>query len=225
MAISVTLLGATGLVGGHTLDILLAAPEVDRVVVVGRRSVPDPNTPGASSRRLVQRVLDMHRLADHADAFASDAVICALGTTMKQAGSRDAFRRVDHDIPLEAARIALAQGAGHYLLVSALGANLESRVFYNRVKGEVERGVLSLRFRTTTIVRPSLLLGEREDVRIGEQAAKFVGWLVPGRLRPVLARDVARVLVHRALAAEPGARVVESEEVRALAARIMRGER
>lgn len=217
MELSVTLLGATGLVGSEVLRLLLADRRVARVVTVGRRRLPSPPPADGSRARLHERVVEMDRLGEHADAFASDAVICALGTTMKQAGSRDAFRRVDHDIPLDAARIALARGAAHFLLVSALGADPDSRIFYNRVKGEVERGVLALPFRSITIVRPSLLLGARADVRIGEQVGKAVGWLLPGRYRPVPARDAARLLVQRALAAEPGVRVIESDEIRALA--------
>lgn len=213
MAISVTLLGATGLVGREALRMLLVEPAVDRVVSVGRRPLPAALLGDAPRDRLDGRVVDMDRLSEHPDAFATDAVVCALGTTMKQAGSRDAFRRVDHDIPLEAARIALAQGTAHYLLVSALGANARSRIFYNRVKGEVERDVLALPFRSTTILRPSLLLGAREDVRPAEQLAKALGWLLPGRYRPVRTRDVARVLVERALGAEAGVRIVESGEI------------
>ena len=217
MAISVTLLGGTGLVGSEALRILLAHEAIRRVVTVGRRPLPPAIAAGVSRTRLHERVVDMDRLADHADAFAADAVICALGTTMKQAGSREAFRRVDHDIPLAAASLALAMGTPHYLLVSALGADADSRIFYNRVKGQLEADVAALGFRSTTIVRPSLLLGARADRRAGEELAKAFGWLVPGRYRPVRAREVARVLVQRALAAETGMRVIESDEIRALA--------
>ena len=217
MSLSVTLLGATGLVGREALRLLLGHPGVARVVTVGRRALPAQAVDDASRGRLDERTVDMDRLAAHADAFATDAVICALGTTIRQAGSQQAFRRVDYDMPLEAARIALAQGAPHYLLVSALGANARSRVFYNRVKGEIERDVLALPFRATTILRPSLLLGSRAEVRIGEQVGKALGWLVPGRYRPVRARDVARVLVQRALDPDPGSRIIESAQIRRLA--------
>lgn len=219
MATSVTLLGATGLVGREALRLLLGDPRIGRVVAVGRRALPPELLRDLPRERLDERVIEMDRVADHADLFASDALICALGTTMKQAGSREAFRRVDHDIPLDAARVARANGTAHYLLVSALGADAGSRVFYNRVKGEVERELLALSFHATTILRPSLLAGTREDVRAGEVVGRLLGLLVPGRLRPVRARDVARVLVERTASAEPGARVIESDEIRALARR------
>jgi len=218
MSLSVALLGATGLVGRDCLQLLLRDDRFARVVTIGRRALPPELVARADRSKLTERVVDMDRLAESADALEVDRVICALGTTMKQAGSREAFRRVDHDIPLEAARIALARGAAHYLLVSALGASATSRVFYNRVKGEIETAVLALPFRATTIVRPSLLLGDREESRPGERAGKAVAWLIPGRWRPVRAHDVARTLVDEAASDRAGARIVESEQIRAHAA-------
>ena len=215
MSLSVALLGATGLVGRECLRLLLADDRYARVVAIGRRALPPELVGGADRSKLTERVVDMSRLGESADAFAVDRVICALGTTIKVAGSQQAFRHVDHDIPLDAARIALERGAAHFLLVSALGANARSRVFYNRVKGDVERAVLALPFRATTVVRPSLLLGEREQVRPGEAAGKAVAWLIPGRWRPVHAIDVALLLVDEAASDRAGARIVESEEIRA----------
>ena len=217
MPLSVALLGATGLVGGECLRLLLADARFGPTVAITRRPLPDDVTGGAPRGRLVERVLDLDRLEHGADVFAVDRVICALGTTMKQAGSREAFRRVDHDLPLEAARLALARGVPHFLLVTALGANPDSRVFYNRVKGEVERALLALPFRATTIVRPSLLVGDRANKRTGEVVGASLRWLIPGRLKPVLASDVARVLVEEAASDRAGGRVIESGEIRALA--------
>lgn len=215
MSLTVAFLGATGLVGRECLRLLLADARFDRVIAIGRRALPPELDGGADRSKLTERIVDLDRLGDNADAFAVDRVICALGTTMKQAGSKEAFRRVDHDIPLNAARIALARGAAHFLLVSALGANPRSRVFYNRVKGEIETAVLALPFRATTILRPSLLVGPRDDVRRGEQVGAVVGRLIPGRWRPVRAADVARVLVDEAASERAGARVLESEQIRA----------
>ena len=217
MSLSVALLGATGLVGRECLRLLAADARFDRVVAVGRRALPDDILDGVDSTRVVQRVVDMERHTGTEDALAVDRVICALGTTIKVAGSREAFRRVDHDMPLAAARVALERGAAHFLLVSALGANARSRVFYNRVKGDVEAAILALPFRATTILRPSLLLGERAEVRPGERIGAIVGRLVPGRYRPVRAADVARVLVDEAAGDRAGARIIESGEIRSLA--------
>lgn len=216
---SIGLFGASGLVGGHCLRLLLREPGFGEVRVFGRRpieGVPDPLS------RLRRHVLDFERLDAHAGDLAVDAIVCALGTTMRTAGSREAFRRVDHDYPLRIARLGLERGAGHFLLVSAIGADARSRVFYNRVKGEVERDVRALGYPSLTIVRPSLLLGERRELRVGEELGKVLGralgWLLPGRYRPVRAGAVARVLVDAARDGQPGERIVESDEVRALAA-------
>ena len=221
MALSVTLLGATGLIGRECVRLLLSDPRFDRVVTIGRRALPDEILEGVDRARLTERVADLARLEESADALATDRVICALGTTMKAAGSRDAFRKVDHDLPLEAARVALARGAAHFLIVTALGANTGSRVFYNRVKGEVEQALLALPFRATTIVRPSLLVGDRSERRPGEVVGRYLGVLIPGRYRPVRARDVATVLVEQAASDRAGALIIESEQIRT-AARVAR---
>src|SRR5215218_129038 len=161
-------LGATGLVGGLCLDLLLEDPAWSRVTVVARRSS------GRTHPRLAEVVADFERLEEHAEAFAVDAVFCCLGTTIRKAGSREAFLRVDHDYPVAAARLASARGARRFLLVTALGADAGSRVFYNRVKGEVERDVSALPFEGVALLRPSLILGERAGRRPAEAAAQVV---------------------------------------------------
>lgn len=216
MGISVVVFGGSGLVGGECLRALLAQPSVERVIAPGRRPLAAAALGDMDASRLEAHVVDFDRLDAHAKLFAADRVVCALGTTMRQAGSREAFRHVDYDLPLEVARLGLAGGVPHFLLVSALGADPGSRIFYNRVKGEVERAVLALPFRSTTIVRPSLLLGARGQLRPAELAAKSLGWLVPGRWRPVRAAVVADVLVQAALEDRPGGRIIESDELRAL---------
>jgi uncharacterized protein YbjT (DUF2867 family) len=208
------LLGATGLVGGHVLDLLLADPAYRRVTVLGRRPVARMDS------KLDQRTADFDRLGDHAISFAVDDVFCCLGTTIAQAGSQDAFRRVDHDYVVNAARLAAEHGARRFLLVTAAGANAGSRIFYNRVKGEAEAAVRALPLQSVTILRPSLLLGERTGERSGEKLAQrlmpVVGWMMVGplrRYRAVEAATVARAMVRLARQAPRGARVVESEEI------------
>ena len=208
----ILLAGATGLVGGLCLQRLLADPVFTRVVVLVRRPV------GTSHPKLEQHVVDFARLGQGRELFKVDKVMCALGTTIKQAGSQDRFREVDHDYPLQLARMGLAQGARHFLLVSALGANARSGVFYNRVKGEVEADVRALGFPQLTIVRPSLLLGERHEFRLGEEVGKRFAFLVPGKYRPVQADSVAKVLVEAARRDTPGVEVIESDEIRRRAA-------
>lgn len=206
---SIALLGATGLVGRHCLEQVAADPFFERVVVPARRRFGEATAP-----RVEGHVLDFADLESHTGVLAVDQVLCALGTTIRAVGgSRERFREVDFGIPLTAARIARRQGARHFLLVSALGASASSRVFYLRVKGELEDALRSLGFRAVTIVRPSLLLGDRGEFRLGEEVAKRLGWLAPPAYRPVHARDVARALVRAAKEDLPGLHIIESSEI------------
>jgi len=169
-------------------------------------------------------VVDFDQLSSHAQYFRADDVFCCLGTTIKQAGSEEAFRRVDFGYVTEAAHIAAAEGAEQFGLVSALGADAGSRVFYNRVKGEAEDAVRALPFRSVHILRPSLLLGERKEFRLGERIAEAAAWalgpLMRGslsRFRPVHSRAVAAVLVRLAGERSSGVKIVESDRIRDLA--------
>jgi len=207
---SVALLGATGLVGGECLKLLLEEPAFAPVRVLTRRALP----PGIASPKLESHVTDLERLGERSTLLAVDAVICALGTTIGQAGSRERFRAVDFGIPLAAARIALGEGARHFLLVSSLGAGAKSRSFYLRVKGELEEAVRGLGYRSVTIVRPSLLLGERREFRLGEEIFKRLAFLPLGRYQPIPARDVAAALVRAARDDRAGVRVIDSAEMR-----------
>lgn len=207
---SVLVLGATGLVGRECVRLLLADPAFARVVVLGRR----PLEPEVHAAKMETRIVDFERLEDAGALFAVDAIICALGTTMKRAGTQDRFRRVDHDYPVMAARLGLANGAKHFLVVSALGADPHSRIFYNRVKGEMEEAILALGYESTTIVRPSLLLGPRHELRPMESLGKGLRFLPLRRYKPVPARAVAAALVRAAREGKPGKRILESEEIR-----------
>jgi uncharacterized protein YbjT (DUF2867 family) len=206
---SVALLGATGLVGRHTLDLLTRDPFFHRVVVLTRRRFAEATAP-----RVEAHIVDFARLEDRPDLFGVDQVICALGTTIKAVGgSKPRFREVDYDIPLTAAKLAAQKGAHHFLLVSAIGADATSRFFYSRVKGELEDALRSLPFHSLTIVRPSLLLGARAERRFGEEVAKRLGFLFPMKYRPVQARDVAAVLVRAARRDTPGMSIIESDGI------------
>ena len=205
---SVLLAGATGLVGAEVLRHLIDDRTVGRIVVVGRRAV------SAADPRVESRIIDFDHLDASASLFAVGQIICALGTTIRQAGSEDAFRRVDFDYPLAMAHLGLKQGARHFLVVSALGANAESRIFYSRVKGELEDRLRSIGYRSVTIVRPSLLLGKRDEFRLLERVGMVLGEIVPGRYRPVHASAVAETLVTAARLDAPGLHIIESEEIR-----------
>ena len=202
--------GATGLVGRHVLDLALADRRVTEVVAPVRRAIP-------ARPRLVAPVVDFENLPEDAPWWVADSVICALGTTMRVAGSREAFRRVDHGYPLAVARLARARGAGTFVLNSALGANAASRVFYNRVKGEIERDLEALGFPSLVIARPGLIGGERTESRPAERAgialARLLGPLLPRRLRINPAANIAAAMVDAALSAPPGRHLIDAAEL------------
>lgn len=213
---SALLLGATGLVGSHCLDLLLDESRYTSVRVLSRSPVERKH----GKLEVVRMELDA--MAEHPELFRVDDVFCCLGTTMARAGSEAAFRRVDHDYPLQAAQLAAAEGADQFLLISAIGADPQSRIFYNRVKGEVEVAVKRLPFRAVWLLRPSLLLGDRPELRVGERLAAAVAVplspLLMGRLRryrPIAGRDVALAMVRLALEGDTGG-VVESDEITAV---------
>ena len=204
------LIGATGLVGRHVLALALADARVSAVVAPARKALP-------AHAKLEAPVVDFDRLPAQAPWWQADAVICTLGTTMKVAGTRQVFRRVDHDYPLAVARLALAAGPRTYVLNSAAGANEASRLFYNRVKGELERDLEALGFASLTHVRPGLIGGERDEARAGEGAAlrvlRVLGPVLPARWRINPAPRIASALLEAALAAAPGLHVVTSERL------------
>lgn len=209
----VLLLGATGLVGGQLLKLLLADESVGNVRVIARHPTDEHH---AKLQQLIVPDLSEMERQEHLDVFAVDQIFCALGTTIRKAGSQEKFRVVDHDLPLMAARLGLTQGAHHYLLVSALGASSRSRVFYNRVKGELEKTLTALRYPSLTLARPSLLLGPRQEHRLGEEIAKRLGWLMPPKYRPIEALAVARALAQAARADLPAVHVLENRDMREL---------
>jgi uncharacterized protein YbjT (DUF2867 family) len=204
------LVGATGLVGQSVLELALADRRVERLVAPTRRAL-------SAHPKLLNPVVDFAKLPEDAPWWTVDAVVCALGTTIKVAGSQAAFYRVDHDLPLQVARLALQHGAQAFALNSALGASADSRVFYSRTKGELERDLQALDFSSLTLARPGLIGGERQQSRPAEQLAiavtRGLAPLLPRRYRVVPASQIAGHLLAAALASEPGVRVLESEQL------------
>lgn len=206
---SVLLCGATGLVGHACLGLLLEDAAIDRVVVFARRPVGEAG-PAAGAHKLDERIVNFDLLRSYPDWPRVDAIICALGTTMRDAGSRERFRAVDQGYVAALAARGIEEGASQFLLVSAIGANPRSLVFYSRVKGEAEASVRVLPWRSVTIVRPSLLQGHRPRRRRGEALAQRVAFLVPPKYKPVTAETVATVLVREARDARPGVHIFEA---------------
>jgi uncharacterized protein YbjT (DUF2867 family) len=211
--------GPTGLVGSRLLDILLRETRYRRVVALSRRSLgPEPKL------EVVEADYDRldHVLGSVTSADQSIDVCCCLGTTIGRAGSREAFRRVDHDYVLALGRWASGVRAHRMIVISAAGADPASRVFYNRVKGETERDLAALRLRSLVIVRPSLLSGQRDEFRLGERLAlattRPFRALIPAGVRPIAAADVARAMLDAALADAPPA-VIDSAAMQGASSR------
>lgn len=190
------LAGATGLVGGHLLNLLLEDPAVSGVLVLTRKPL------NRFHPKLRELLVDFDQLEDQAAELEADAVFCCLGTTIKTAGSQAAFRKVDHDYPLELARISKSRGAKQFILITAMGSDKHSMVFYNRVKGELEADIQKLGLETFHIIQPSLILGERKEHRAGEGIAQKViplfNKLMAGPLakyRPIEAKQIAKAML------------------------------
>jgi uncharacterized protein YbjT (DUF2867 family) len=203
----VLLLGATGLTGGMVRDKLLACEQVSHVVAPVRRET------GISHPKLSETLVDFDHLEQRQDLFAVDAIICCLGSTIKKAGSRERFRRIDGEIPLKAAELGRQQGVNAFLLMSAVGASSSSPVFYNRVKGELEDGLKTLNYPRLSIYQPGLLMTERAEQRLAEnlgiKAMPAINCLLQGplkRYRGIDAAHVASAMVNEVMfLAEQGA--------------------
>lgn len=206
------IVGATGLVGGHALRGLLEDPHFSRVLSIVRR----PS--GVQHARLEEKVVDFESLSRELAGRHADVAICCLGSTIKQAGSKERFRHIDFDYVLAFAQSALSAGATHFIVVTALGADEKSRIFYNRVKGELEAALRSFGFSALTIVRPALLLGERSEKRFGERLAAPLSKLLPKGVRGIEASKVGRALVHYARQDTGGVQVVQSKDLQDFAA-------
>lgn len=211
---SVLLLGATGLVGGECLKLLCQDEYWSRIVVLTRRPLPEQlQHPKIEAHRI-----DFDKPESYREFLAVNQVISALGTTIKKAGSQENFYRVDFTYPYQIAKAAQEKGADHLLLVSSSGANAKSRIFYSRVKGELDEAVAQLGYDRVSIFRPSLLLGERDESRAGEDIAKifskYLSFLIPLKYRPIEARAVVGAIATVAKGGGEGLRIYESDEIR-----------
>ncbi|EJM57143.1 oxidoreductase [Pseudomonas sp. KB_15] len=204
----VLLAGATGLTGEHLLDRLLNEPTISRVLAPSRR-------PLAKHPHLENPVGDPAVFLPQLNGRV-DIAYCCLGTTIKQAGSEQAFRAVDLDMVVAFAKRAREMGARHLIVISALGADRRSSIFYNRVKGEMEYALRAQNWPQLTICRPSLLLGDRAEPRLGEKVAGPLSRLIPGKYHGIEACQLARAMWRLALEEQDGVRVVESDELRKL---------
>lgn len=217
------LAGGTGLIGAQLLDLLVVETSVVSVYALTRR---EPESKAQTPSTKIQWI---QTAFDRPDPFSScppvDAVFCCLGTTIKDAGSRDAFRKVDFTYPLRLAEWSAGQQVKSFHLVSAMGADADSRIFYNQVKGELEQAIALLSLPSVYIYRPSLLLGKRRAHRPGERIAQRVFPLLDplllGPLKPYRAIDsgvVAKAMLRQSLAPKPGLHVLDSDSIKRCAA-------
>jgi uncharacterized protein YbjT (DUF2867 family) len=211
------LVGATGLVGNHLLHLLLGEPAYEKTTALVRRPL------SVRSDKLEQRVVDFDRLEETSGDWGGDDLFLCLGTTMAAAGSRERFRRVDHDYVVEVAGLASKRGAVRAGLVSSIGAAQGAASFYLRVKGEAERDVEGLGFESLEIARPSFLVGERKEKRRGERVGiavtRAASFAMVGALRayrPIEADRVAAALLRAVLIGNPGRHVHTYDKLIAL---------
>jgi uncharacterized protein YbjT (DUF2867 family) len=207
---SLLLVGATGLVGRHALEMALEDSRIARIVAPTRR-------PLDRHPKLENPLVDFAQLPVDADWWRVTSVVCALGTTQAKAGSTEAFRKVDHDYPLQIAQITREVGAQSFALCSALGANATSRFIYLRTKGQLEDDLGTIGFRSVTILRPGFLEGERNErrpfERITGEILRRLRPVIPARYRLSPAPVVARLLIDGAVANLPGRHIVEASDI------------
>lgn len=206
--------GPTGLTGKYCLEYLLECGEYSLIIALTRKNL------NVESKKLNQIVTDFSDLAETLKDVKVDHVYCCLGTTMKKAGSKEAFFKVDFECPLQIASILKQNGANCFNLVSAIGANKNSNVFYNKVKGEIENAIAKLNYNKLNILRPSFLIGERKESRPGEKAgiiiAKALSPFMTGSLkkyRTVKAEAVAYALIYYSINAPEGVNIIESDKI------------
>jgi uncharacterized protein YbjT (DUF2867 family) len=215
-----TVIGATGLVGGELLNLLLDDDYFQKVRILVRRPVT------INHPKLEKKLVDFTD-ADSllVDLDESDTVFCAIGTTFKKVkGNKAAYRKIDYDIPVHIAQYCKIMNCKNYILVSAVGADRTSSNFYLKLKGEVEDIVRKVGLESTYIMRPSVLLGKRNEFRFGERLTiplmKKISFLLPSKYKPIEARDVAKAMLAAAKKHEQGFFVCEYKQMKRLAREI-----
>lgn len=202
--------GASGLVGSHLLALLLEQQDYGKVIALVRKPLP------VAHPKLEQQVVDFND--PETLKTGADDVFSCLGTTIAKAGSQEKFREIDHDYPLNLAKAAMAGGATGFYIVSAAGADSHSSIFYSRVKGELDNTLSGMGFARLGIFRPSMLLGDRQEFRLGEKIGKMLmqglAFMIPAKWKAVHAATVARAMLKFALGEEQGTRIIDNADIR-----------
>ena len=207
---SALLLGASGLVGSEVLSLSLESDLYNKIVIVVR----SPLT--IKHNKLVEKIIDFD-MPRWEEIFPVDHVYCCLGTTIKKAGSKTNFIKVDHDYPLAFAAAAKKWESSVFSVITAAGVSPESKIFYNNVKGQLEKKLKSLELFSTLIFRPSLLLGERKEFRLGEKIgsgiAKVTSWMTPKTYRAIHCKAVAKAMLAESFADKTGFNIISNKSM------------
>lgn len=217
MAYKAILAGASGLIGSHLLDTLLNAQEYDEVLVLVRKELP------LQHKKLVQLVINFDKLEEHAKAITGHAVFSCLGTTKAKTPDTELYRKIDHDYPIKLAQLAAKNGVKQFHLVSSIGANAKSAVFYTKVKGETEEDIQKAGIQTLHIYQPSLLTGDRKDRRFGEKVFtvlfKVIDPLLMGGLKKyksIPAATVANAMYKKSLEGAKGTFIHTTDKIKTI---------
>jgi uncharacterized protein YbjT (DUF2867 family) len=215
---SALIVGASGLVGKSLLKIILNDQAYGKVKIAVRKKLP------LEHQKLEQHIIDFDNIQSNSEIFETDDIFCCLGTTIKKAGSQENFIKVDYNYAFETAKNGVLNGASRFIIVSAIGADSDSSIFYKRVKGDIEDSVSKLGFHSVKILRPSILTGRRDEYRPGEKIGviiiKALSSFLIGKykkFRAIKALDVARAMLVIAKDDSEGVRIYESDELQALA--------
>lgn len=185
-------MGATGLTGSILLEKLLIDPYFEKIKIFSRSSA-EKNSP-----KIEEHLIDMFQLEKHSEAFNADVVFCCIGTTKAKTPDKETYKKIDYGIPVAAAKLAKQNEIKTFIVISALGADENSSIFYNKTKGEMQRDVLKQNIENTYILQPSLIVGDRNDRRFGEKVAtifmKTFGFLIPKKYKMIQAETIAEAM-------------------------------
>ena len=212
------IIGSTGLIGSHLLELLLESNEYEKVITFVKRDS------GIQHPKLKQHIIDFDKPETYKELVIGDDFFCTIGTTIKNTGSQEAFRKVDFEYPKEFATIALQNNVKQFLIISSVGADANSGNFYLKTKGEIQDFLKECLFESVTVMQPSLLLGNRKEFRLGEKIGSFFmklfSFLFIGSIKkykPIQAEDVAKAMFSIAQKSHKGFDILESDTIQEIA--------
>lgn len=210
------IIGATGLTGGLLLEELLKDPSFEKIKLFSRSSVKIVDA------KIEEHLIDMFHLENYSDEFRADVVFCCIGTTKAKTPDKEIYRKIDYGIPVAAAKLAKKNRVNAFIAISALGADENSRVFYNKVKGEMQRDILNQNIENVYILQPSLIVGDRKESRFGENMAetfmKIFGFLIPKKYKMIKAETIAQAM-HNIVIEGYAKTIIPSDEIKEIASR------